>query len=96
MDSPQHHHAPHAMHSPGHVAPINLGLPLHAPDPLLLYGKYSPSHIHPNLITPHFSQVMTHVVVTIHINAGEQTSSFSFFHTRSWGHVAVCNNIIVI
>ena len=21
------------MHSPGHVAPINLGLPLHAPDP---------------------------------------------------------------
>jgi len=30
MDSPQHHHAPHAMHSPGHVAPINLGLPLHA------------------------------------------------------------------
>jgi hypothetical protein len=35
MDSPQHHHAPHAMCSPGHVAPINLGLPLHAPDPAL-------------------------------------------------------------
>ena len=33
MDSPQHHHAPHAMHSAGHVAPINLGLPLHAPHP---------------------------------------------------------------
>jgi hypothetical protein len=33
MDSPQHHRAPHAMRSPGHVAPINLGLPLHAPDP---------------------------------------------------------------
>ena len=33
MDSPQHHHAPHAMCSPGCVAPINLGLPLHAPDP---------------------------------------------------------------
>ena len=31
MDSPQHHRAPHAMRSPGHVAPINLGLPLHAP-----------------------------------------------------------------
>jgi len=30
MDSPQHHHAPHAMRSPGHVAPINLGIPLHA------------------------------------------------------------------
>ena len=33
MESPQHHRAPHAMHSPGHVAPINLGLPLHAPNP---------------------------------------------------------------
>ena len=33
MDSPQHHRAPHAMRSPGHVAPINLGLPLHAPHP---------------------------------------------------------------
>ena len=33
MDSPQHHCAPHAMHSPGPVAPINLGLPLHAPLP---------------------------------------------------------------
>ena len=31
MDSPQHHRAPHAMCSPEHVAPINLGLPLHAP-----------------------------------------------------------------
>jgi len=30
MDSPQHHCAPHAMFSPGHVAPINLGIPLHA------------------------------------------------------------------
>jgi len=33
MDSPQHHCAPHAIRSPGHVAPINLGLPLHAPQP---------------------------------------------------------------
>ena len=33
MDSPQHHRVPHAMRSPGHVAPINLGLPLHAPHP---------------------------------------------------------------
>ena len=33
MDSPQHHRTPHAMRSPGHVAPINLGLPLHAPHP---------------------------------------------------------------
>ena len=33
MDSPQHHRTPHAMRSPGHVAPINLGLPLHAPLP---------------------------------------------------------------
>ena len=33
MNSPQHHCAPHAMHSSGHVAPINLGLPLHTPQP---------------------------------------------------------------
>ena len=33
MDSPQHHRAPHAMRSQGRVAPINLGLPLHAPHP---------------------------------------------------------------
>ena len=33
MDSPQHHRVPHAMRSLGHVAPINLGLPLHAPHP---------------------------------------------------------------
>jgi len=33
MDSPQNHCAPHAMCSPGHVAPINLGIPLHAPHP---------------------------------------------------------------
>ena len=33
MDSPQHHRAPHAMRFQGHVAPINLGLPLHAPHP---------------------------------------------------------------
>jgi len=33
MDSPQHHCAPHAIRSPGRVAPINLGLPLHAPQP---------------------------------------------------------------
>ena len=33
MDSPQHHRTPHARRSPGPVAPINLGLPLHAPLP---------------------------------------------------------------
>jgi len=33
MDSPQHHSAPHAIRSPGRVAPINLGLPLHVPQP---------------------------------------------------------------
>ena len=33
MESPQHRRIPHAMHSPGRVAPINLGLPLHAADP---------------------------------------------------------------
>ena len=33
IDSPQHHHAPHAMRSQGCIAPINLGLPLHAPHP---------------------------------------------------------------
>jgi hypothetical protein len=32
MDSPEHHRAPHAMRSPGHIAPINLGLPVHAPN----------------------------------------------------------------
>ena len=32
-NSPQHHRAPHAMHFQGHVAPINLGLPLHDPHP---------------------------------------------------------------
>ena len=35
MDSPQHRHAPYTMRSPGHVAPINLGLPVHAPLPPL-------------------------------------------------------------
>jgi hypothetical protein len=33
MDSPQHRRDPHAIRSPGRVAPINLGLPLHAPNP---------------------------------------------------------------
>ena len=33
MDSPQHRCAPHTVHSSGRVAPINLGLPLHAPQP---------------------------------------------------------------
>ena len=33
MESPQHRRIPHAMRSPGRVAPINLGLPLHAADP---------------------------------------------------------------
>ena len=35
MDSPQHCCAPYTMCSPGHVAPINLGLPVHAPLPPL-------------------------------------------------------------
>jgi len=47
---------------------------------LVHYGKYS---LYPNPIT-------------VHINPGEQRWSLSFFHTRSRGHVAVCNNIIVI
>ena len=35
LDSPQHHRAPHAMRAPGPIAPINLGIPMHAPEPAL-------------------------------------------------------------